>query len=155
VVHCSKLTTCNVTCVCVRCHHGARCSPSSNFLDFACTCGLGYTGRLCDEDVDECVVSSPCRNGATCRNTNGSYHCVCAKGYEGRDCVINTDDCASCEYSPCTPLLHCKWTRASTITYKVMQSWFQFHVRMVERVLMELATTLVFVWMDLVASTVR
>lgn len=83
---------------CCRCHHGARCSPSSNFLDFACTCGLGYTGRLCDEDVDECVVSSPCRNGATCRNTNGSYHCVCAKGYEGRDCVINTDDCASCEY---------------------------------------------------------
>lgn len=83
-----------------RCHHGARCSPSSNFLDFACTCGLGYTGRLCDEDVDECVVSSPCRNGATCRNTNGSYHCVCAKGYEGRDCVINTDDCASCKYLP-------------------------------------------------------
>lgn len=81
-----------------RCLHGAKCSPSSNFLDFACTCTVGYTGRLCDEDVDECVMTSPCRNGATCRNTNGSYHCVCAKGYEGRDCIINTDDCASCEY---------------------------------------------------------
>lgn len=82
-----------------RCLHGAKCSPSSNFLDFACTCTVGYTGRLCDEDVDECVMTSPCRNGATCRNTNGSYHCVCAKGYEGRDCIINTDDCASCKYN--------------------------------------------------------
>lgn len=81
-----------------RCLHGAKCSPSSNFLDFACTCTVGYTGRLCDEDVDECVMTSPCRNGATCRNTNGSYQCLCAKGYEGRDCIINTDDCASCKY---------------------------------------------------------
>lgn len=85
-----------------RCLHGAKCSPSSNFLDFACTCTVGYTGRLCDEDVDECVMTSPCRNGATCRNTNGSYQCLCAKGYEGRDCIINTDDCASCKYQALT-----------------------------------------------------
>lgn len=42
-------------------------------------------------------MSSPCRNGATCLNTNGSYDCLCAKGYEGKDCLINTDDCASCK----------------------------------------------------------
>jgi len=96
---------CNVRCVISRCLHGAKCSPSSNFLDFACTCTVGYTGRLCDEDVDECVMTTPCRNGATCRNTNGSYHCICAKGYEGRDCIINTDDCASCKYKPLAAVL--------------------------------------------------
>ncbi|KAK5637799.1 hypothetical protein RI129_000017, partial [Pyrocoelia pectoralis] len=78
-----------------RCRHNARCTPSSNYLDFACSCSVGYTGRLCEQDVDECEVSQPCRNGATCRNTNGSYQCICARGYEGRDCTVNTDDCAS------------------------------------------------------------
>ena len=43
-------------------------------------------------------MTSPCRNGATCQNTNGSYHCICNRGYEGRDCMINTDDCASCKF---------------------------------------------------------
>lgn len=78
-----------------RCHNGAKCTPSPNYLDFGCTCMSGYTGRLCNEDINECMLSSPCRNGATCRNIPGSYQCLCAKGYEGRDCTINTDDCAS------------------------------------------------------------
>ena len=56
--------------------------------------GVGYQGHLCELDVDECAVSVPCRNGATCKNTNGSYQCLCARGYEGKDCNINTDDCA-------------------------------------------------------------
>lgn len=80
-----------------RCRHGAKCNPSSNFLDFRCFCSMGYKGRFCEQDVDECADSKPCRNGATCRNTNGSYHCLCQRGYEGKDCSINTDDCASCK----------------------------------------------------------
>ena len=46
-------------------------------------------------DVDECTTLNPCRNGATCRNTNGSYVCVCLNGYEGKNCDINPDDCFS------------------------------------------------------------
>ncbi|KAF4523890.1 hypothetical protein B566_EDAN016082 [Ephemera danica] len=73
--------------------------PSVNFLDFACACELGWTGRLCEEDVNECVGNAPpCRNGATCRNTDGGYMCECARGYEGKDCLNNTDDCA---LNPC------------------------------------------------------
>ncbi|GIY72359.1 uncharacterized protein CEXT_260161 [Caerostris extrusa] len=83
-----------------RCKNNAKCMPSSNYQDFACSCSIGFTGRLCDEDIDECAVSSPCRNGATCININGSYTCNCAKGFEGRDCLINTDDCASCNSLP-------------------------------------------------------
>lgn len=80
--HCIKIRfnkNCNI--FCYRCRNGARCTPSTSYLDFSCACSLGYTGRLCQEDVDECAISSPCRNGATCRNTNGSYACICATGY--------------------------------------------------------------------------
>ena len=43
-----------------RCRNGAKCSPSPNYLDFACSCTLGYTGRLCDEDINECALSIFC-----------------------------------------------------------------------------------------------
>lgn len=86
-------------CVIYRCQHGAKCNPSANYETFACECSLGYKGHLCHEDVDECSLSAPCRNGATCRNTPGSYQCLCTAGYEGPDCLINTDDCASCKFS--------------------------------------------------------
>lgn len=39
-------------------------------------------------DVDECTVSSssPCENGATCRNIDGWFECDCAKGWRGLNC---------------------------------------------------------------------
>ena len=40
-----------------------------------CVCAIGYTGQLCDTDVDECL-ENPCLNGATCLNLNGSFECV-------------------------------------------------------------------------------
>lgn len=39
----------------------------------------------CQSDVDECAAS-PCRNGALCENTHGSYHCNCSRDYRGRHC---------------------------------------------------------------------
>ena len=80
------------------CHNDAACAPSSNYRDFFCSCPLGFTGRLCNEDINECAKNNPCRNGGSCINTEGGYTCQCRHGYEGRDCLINTDDCAS---SPC------------------------------------------------------
>ena len=32
---------------------------------FTCTCAVGYTGNICQTNVDDCV-SSPCLNDATC-----------------------------------------------------------------------------------------
>lgn len=37
-------------------------------------------------DVDECEVFSPCRNNATCLNTNGSYQCDCVDGWQDQQC---------------------------------------------------------------------
>lgn len=37
-------------------------------------------------DVDECEVFSPCRNNATCLNSNGSYQCDCVDGWQDQHC---------------------------------------------------------------------
>ena len=58
-------------------------------------------GRLCERDIDECKSSNPCRNGATCENTNGSYTCYCVQGYEGRHCETNPDDSLISKYTKC------------------------------------------------------
>lgn len=36
-------------------------------------------------DIDECRTN-PCKNGATCLNTYGSYICTCALGWTGVNC---------------------------------------------------------------------
>lgn len=59
-----------------------------------CICIL-FLGPYCTEDVDECgTTPSPCRNGGTCQNNEGSYQCICVNGWTGKDCEINIDDCA-------------------------------------------------------------
>ena len=49
---------------------------------FTCMCPVGYTGNLCENDIDECV-DQPCQNGGTCVNTEGSFTCTCPAGYMG------------------------------------------------------------------------
>ena len=33
--------------------------------DYVCTCVLGFTGKNCDVNIDDCA-SNPCQNGSTC-----------------------------------------------------------------------------------------
>ena len=37
------------------------------------------------KDINECS-NSPCKNGATCVNLQGSYRCNCKSGYTGSNC---------------------------------------------------------------------
>ena len=53
-------------------------------------------GQTCEIDINECV-KSPCRAGASCQNTNGSYRCHCHAGYTGRNCETDIDDCRPSE----------------------------------------------------------
>lgn len=55
-------------------------------------CPALSSGQTCEIDINECV-KSPCRNGATCQNTNGSYRCACRTGFSGRNCDTDIDDC--------------------------------------------------------------
>lgn len=73
--------------------------------DFKCTCPEGFTGRMCENDIDECIgrdgkgnlVSHKCTNGGTCNNivfqenkmyTSDGYKCLCPPGYAGKYCQI-------------------------------------------------------------------
>lgn len=59
-----------------------------------CQCSSGYTGRLCEVDVNECDPS-PCLNGATCVDGQGSFTCRCPPGFNGTRCETGIDAIAT------------------------------------------------------------
>ena len=59
---------------------------------YECTCDQGWTGAVCDEDVNECL-SFPCENGGACENNPGSYTCDCPAGWTGMNCLEPAAEC--------------------------------------------------------------
>lgn len=55
-----------------------------NFL-IRCQCQPGFTGKMCEVDIDECS-SSPCQNGGTCEDKIDSFNCICVPGFGGDRC---------------------------------------------------------------------
>ncbi len=92
-------------------------------------CRAGFTGRLCEININECL-SQPCQNGGTCQDRENAYLCFCSKGtagayftvmgkhfysclsklyskfyflLTGANCEVNLDDCQSnpCDFGRC------------------------------------------------------
>ncbi|KAK0143246.1 Protocadherin Fat 4 [Merluccius polli] len=59
---------------------------------FNCTCSAGFTGTLCEADIDECE-SNPCKNKGTCVNNHGGFYCHCQNGFFGPSCATDFDEC--------------------------------------------------------------
>ena len=71
------------------CLNSGDCHPDYRYLNgagnFTCSCPVEYTGTLCELDVNECNVSTPCLNGS-CNNEQPGFSCSCFAGYTGNLC---------------------------------------------------------------------
>jgi len=81
------------------CQHGGYCISNLAPLgtSLSCNCPDGYTGALCQTEIDECA-SNPCQNSGTCTEGLRSYTCQCLSGFTGVRCETDIDECAS---APC------------------------------------------------------
>lgn len=66
------------------CAHGT-CAPLG--ASFECACDAGYSGDLCDKNIDDCTPN-PCQNGGRCDDGVGAYSCVCDGRFTGDECEL-------------------------------------------------------------------
>ena len=52
------------------CQNGATCIDGIG--NYTCSCLQGFTGRHCEDDIDECTILRPCVYGI-CQNTIGTF----------------------------------------------------------------------------------
>jgi len=60
-----------------------ECQNGSCVKPDVCKCKRGYTGSLCQTDVDECSTANRCQQ--RCVNTVGSFTCACHDGFQLQD----------------------------------------------------------------------
>ena len=57
----------------------------------------GFTGRLCEININDCA-SNPCPRNGQCVDLINSYVCHCKPGFTGANCSTKID---LCESKPC------------------------------------------------------
>ncbi|XP_046547197.1 neurogenic locus notch homolog protein 1-like isoform X2 [Haliotis rubra] len=66
------------------CLNSGICNIPSDSTASTCQCAAGYTGGLCETDIDECATDADdCDTNADCTNAEGSFTCTCKHGYAG------------------------------------------------------------------------
>ena len=77
----------------IQCSGHGTCVREMN--SYSCACNHGYTGRNCEEDIDECsLMETPCSGRGNCSDGMASFNCSCEPGYTGQVCETDVDECA-------------------------------------------------------------
>lgn len=83
---------------CTVCRHGLCRSVEKDSV--VCECHPGWTGPLCDQEVQDPCLGHSCSHG-TCVATGNSYVCKCAEGYGGALCDQKNDSANACSAFKC------------------------------------------------------
>ncbi|XP_071138695.1 uncharacterized protein [Mytilus edulis] len=86
----------NGTCHSNPCLNGGTCRINYLDSDHTCFCSPGFTGHICETEINECE-SNPCQNQGSCKDHMLGYTCTCSAEYTGKTCEINLE----CRSSPC------------------------------------------------------
>ena len=78
--------------------NGGQCTEL--FGRAECNCNPGYTGRYCDNEIDECA-SNPCENDGSCIDGFANYVCLCELGFMGLNCEIGKYNSRACSKAMC------------------------------------------------------
>ena len=85
----------------INCHNGTCINLETT--SFHCNCNVGYEGKFCEIDIDDCN-SNPCQGeDSFCYDKVNDYECKCQTGLTGRNCETNIDECDPnpCKYGLC------------------------------------------------------
>ncbi len=72
------------------CQNGGTCERLG-VDQFMCHCPLGFSGDICETNIDECADYVCGMNGQCVDLINGRV-CICGDGYYGHDCIINSEE---------------------------------------------------------------
>ncbi|KAI6653592.1 Neurogenic locus notch-like protein 1 [Oopsacas minuta] len=88
---------------------GLTCNNGQQNLDCSiCICNPGYTGSMCEIDINECMPE-PCMNNGTCLDQINDYNCTCVNEWMGKNCsdcgltCINGQQNSNCSVCLCDP----------------------------------------------------
>ncbi len=92
-------SSCDATDLYFSCSSNPCWSPGTAFCtslqtSFQCTCKPGYSGVLCQTEINECA-SAPCLNGGTCVDSINRWNCTCTSAWSGVICQTDVNECAT------------------------------------------------------------
>uniref|UniRef100_A0A8W8LWS8 EGF-like domain-containing protein n=1 Tax=Magallana gigas TaxID=29159 RepID=A0A8W8LWS8_MAGGI len=79
-------------------YYGSECSdhcagnPKKCVVNGHTYCKMGWSGKECDQDINECSEKNFCSHGH-CSNTVGSFNCTCPPYVYGMKCQLDEDEC--------------------------------------------------------------
>ncbi|KAI3385912.1 hypothetical protein SNEBB_005781 [Seison nebaliae] len=82
-----------VTCLSQPCRNGGMCFPAIN--GYFCRCTALYTGKNCENLLNDPCRSKPCQNQGICTPLGSEFVCVCQMGFTGIFCENQMSPCNS------------------------------------------------------------